>query len=219
MKKLLAFVLLLSCSALAQHTKSLHIPDDFPVTDDMLAANRNIVKVEGLSLEGLIFFKNTALKQAIIFEPYTDYHRYLTYLFYYDNIPSELTEVMELHNKNGDYVPNKEKKAAIEKIVAKTPEIRARYFMSDKKIVLGESKEKVLVHYPYEPYTVTKNNNIETFKWQFEGDNELGDISISEEDEGEKNNNPRVQNSYGHEVTMIFENNVLIALIIFNNIP
>lgn len=214
MKKLLFCILLfLTAFAFAQNTESIHIPDDFPVTDDILAANRKTVQIEDLFLDEYVFFQNKALGQTLAFYLATDYHRYTTYLFYNSKTTDEIFARLDFHKISGDPINAKERNETIQQFVMKAPEISSKYFTSYKGIALGDSKEKVLINYPYEPTITSSIDGVETYHWQFEGD-----FAISEGWAVDKDK-PMAQNSFGHNVTMVFKNDKLIVMILVNEIP
>jgi hypothetical protein len=212
MKKYLFFLFLfVSLNAAAQSASTSFTVDDFPVSDQLLKDNRKKINIDVTIPDEFVFIKNTTLKQTLAFELYTDLHRYKTYLFYNNEISYELLKLFYFPLTKGKYQTIKERKALFEKISSHAGEINTKYFTSHKGIKLGDSKEKILRLYPAgytEHESESCNGDCEILQWKFTG--ELLD---------EKENLPVAQNSFGHEVTMIFENDKLTVLVLTNEIP
>lgn len=190
--------------------------DDFPVDNEMIShqndPDMHLKKISGETYSfDKAWFGNTELKQNLVLEMYTDYHRLVIFHFYTDDIPNDLLHRMELHAKTGELATMKQKVEDIDGLLQQSEAIDAKYFTSNKGIQLGMSKQKILKIYG-KPDQIVMQNGIEKVEWQFEGDLLFDQRKIS-------NNKPVAKDSYGHHVIMYFKNKKLIAQILYNEIP
>jgi len=115
------------------------IPDDYPITNKMLEKH---FYIDGQQYsEEFVWFTNDTLNQTLIFELYTDYHRLsITHIFNND-IPNALhksvLQATETFNKAV-------KTNSIESRIKSADRINSSYFTSNKKIRLGEIKQKII---------------------------------------------------------------------------
>jgi hypothetical protein len=186
-------------------------PDDFPVTDLMLHEHGKKESGTLLSFDKA-WFGNSALKQTLVFELYTDYHRFVTCLFNNNDIPPDLVERMELNVQGGKLAEHEERTKYFNGFIPQAKQVSADYFVSDKGFKSGSKKEKAL-HIYGQPDSCKIANGIEICEWRFEGD------YTDEETPLVKTSKPRAKNSFGYSVTMYFREGKLIAMILFNDIP
>jgi len=192
------------------------VVDDFPVTDEMLedktSNNSSFPKKSG-NIQSLdkAWFSNDTLKQTLVFELYTDKHRMVTFHFYNNDIPKDLINRMELNTDNGDVASLQEKEKSFKGFVNSTTKISQQYFTTDKGFNLGDKKQKALTIYG-NPDNKTKEGNIEILEWDFIGD-------ILYDGKTDLRGKPLAKDNYGHQATMFFRNDKLIALVLHNDIP
>lgn len=205
-------------------TKKL-IGDDYPVTNKMLAwkaPNNQISEIKCGEVYSLnnVWFKNDTLKQSLVFELYTDYHRINIFHFYNNDIPADLIKKLPLYvsenefNNSFDTASFNQKKNSINGFVKGSRKINNSYFITKKGFKLGDSKDKAINIYG-KPHESSTSNHIEKCEWRFVGDcNENLD-----ETQKVKIKRPLVKDSFGYNVTMYFRDEILIAMILFNDIP
>lgn len=200
------------------------IPDDYSVTNDMLAdkipnSSHKIKRGEIYSFDKA-WFTNDTLKQTLVFELYTDYHRLYIFHFYNDDIPNELINKMEFDiskskNENVfDTATLQQKQTNFKDFINLSNRINQSYFTTKKGFKLGDKKEKAINVYG-KPDKCSTSNNIEKCVWKYEGDY----IESEETPHKAKTNRPFAKNSFGYTVTMFFRTEKLIAIIINNDIP
>lgn len=192
------------------------VVDDFSITDEMIAHQNNpdlqLKKSSGETYSfDKIWFKNENLQQNIVIELYTDNHRLLILHFYTENIPPDLLDRLELHTRDGEIAPSKQKLKDIKGFLVHSEEIDSKYFTSNKGVQLGFSKQKIMEIYG-KPNQIIMQNGIERVEWKFEGD-------ILYNQNKSSNNKLVAKDSYGHQIVMYFKNEKLIAQILFNEIP
>ena len=193
------------------------VVDDYPVTNEMFAQQRvdnssTFRKVSGLTQSlDKVWFGNDTLKQALVFELYTDYHRLATFSFYTNSFPPDLIKQIELHTQDGEVVSEKQKQKDFQGFLNQTVRINSTYFISDKGFKLGDNKQKAIKLYGT-PDEQTLNNGFEKLAWIFTGDNLY---------DGKENLKGKAlaQDSYGHHITMFFKGNKLVGQILYNDIP
>ena len=193
------------------------VVDDYPVTNEMFAQQRvdnssTFRKVSGLT-ESLdkVWFGNDTLKQTLVFELYTDYHRLATFNFYNNSFPPDLIKQIELNTQDGEVVSEKQKQKDFQGFLNQTVKINSTYFVSDKGFKLGDNIQKAIKLYGT-PDEQTLNNGFEKLVWKFTGDNLY---------DGKENLKGKAlaQDSYGHQITMFFKGNKLVGQILYNDIP
>lgn len=191
------------------------IVDNFPVTDTMLAhslntnSSRKMQSGRTISFDK-VWFRNDSLHQTLVLELYTDYHRLVTYHFLSGNIPTDLVNSMELHTVDGDLASHKQKQHDIHGLITRATPIRSSYFISNNGFRLGDTMTKALDIYG-KPDRQTSTNGVERLEWSY-----LGDLMI---DASELEGTKYALNSYGHQVTMYFKEDKLIAHVLFNDVP
>lgn len=222
--KHLALILLCISSGFLSFNHAFHNPsdikadsiktfkvDDYPITNEQLRANSDKKINDTIVVYDQAWFTNDTLKQTIVFQLYTDYHRYATYHFYNNNIPTELIAALELHYENGNIAKEEDKRKNIKGLISQSVQIPQTSFKSNKGFKLGDRKEKALIIYG-KPDAITAHNGIETYEWVFPG-------NILYDGESDLKGKPLAANSFGHTVTMFFLNKQLIAMVLFNDIP
>jgi hypothetical protein len=196
-------------------TSKSFVVDDYPVPDDFFveksgeSAHRK--KIDDIYSLEKVWLGNDTLSQTLVFDLATDYHRMIIFHFYSEDIPQKLIERLELHNEEGYPVSFDQKKPGFGKFVKDATKINSYYFTTVKGFKLGDDKQKVLEVYGKSD-TVIQSENIEVLDWSFNGDQME---EINEELKGK----PLAKDSYGHQVTMFFRNDKLVAIIFFNDIP
>lgn len=187
--------------------------DDFPVSNAMLEkelnnCSKSEFKCGACYSHDKAWFSNDSLKQTLVFEIYTDFHRLVSYHFYNNDIPEQLLSQLELNDKNGKLAPISQKQKDIIGFVQNATKINLNYFVSKKGFKLGDSREKAINYYGTPDNTIT-SNGIEELEWILKGDH--------------YNSDPKtkivITNSFGHTVKMYFRKGKLIAQILKNEIP
>ena len=190
--------------------------DDFPVTDEMIGERYHFLKnKKDWYVKGQVWFMNKKLGQTIIFDLYTDFWRYGTYLFGNEFIPIEAKKVIGLQwlYSAGDDVDKKERDEYLKKYYNLTKEIPISYFKTKKGFKLGSKKEKALKVYG-KPDKVTKQDGYEKLEWDF-----VGHEMYLYDGKKDKKGRPHAKDVWGYHVKMYFKNNKLSALIIYNDPP
>ena len=192
------------------------VVDDYPVTDEMLAdktsSNSSYKKQSGQTFSyDKAWFSNDTLKQPLVFELYTDYHRLVTYHFLDNDIPTDLINRMELHIDGGELASDKQKLKDFSGFLKQTTKINSSYFITDKGLRLGDTKQKAVETYG-NPDKQTITDGIEKLEWLFIGD-------TSYDGKTDLKGKPLADNSFGHQILMYFRNGKLIGQILHNDIP
>lgn len=192
------------------------VVDDFPVTNEMLAdnttSNSSYEKQSGQTYSyDKAWFSNDTLKQTLVFELYTDYHRMVTHHFYSNDIPTDLINSMELHIDGGELASEKQKLKDFSGFLKQTTKINSTYFITDKGFRLGDTKQKAIDSYG-SPDKSSLSNDIEKLEWDFVGD-EFYDGKT------DLKGKPLAKDSFGHQTVMYFKNGKLIGQILRNDIP
>ncbi len=192
-------------------TTNTFIVDDYPIPDELLKGKYGLIKSGRLISHDKAWFTNKELSQTIIFELYTDYHRFITYHFDNSNIPRGLIEQIELHIDGGEIASSETKEKEFTGLVNKSTEIESKRFTSNKGIALNDSKEDIIKIYG-NPDKKRTEEGFEILEWYFEGD---------EIYEGKFENSKKqiARNSFGYRVTLYFKKGKLISQILFNDIP
>lgn len=178
--------------------------DDYPVTDMMFKESR-------LDNGDRVWFFNDSLQQTLAFELYTDYHRLIIWDFLQQDVPEELLLQMGLYKGDREITDVAEMRTMVSDFTRAGIHIDPVYFTSNKGFRIGDNKEhaeKVLGP----PDTIRSGKDTEILEWNFTGDmmaNEYNDIKRK----------PLVKNSFGHQVTMFFRKDSLVAIRIYNDIP
>lgn len=192
--------------------------DGYSVTNEMFStqrvnANSGFEKESGQTLSlDQVWFSNDILKQTLIFELYTDYHRLISYQFYNSDIPLDLIEEISLANKDREQADIAQKLKDFSGFLKQAKNIDDSYFVTEKGIKLGDTKQKVLSIYGGVTHEKILDKGVEKLEWEFVGD----EVYNSKMDLKGK---PLAKNSFGHKVTMYFQKGKLIAQILFNEIP
>lgn len=207
-----AFLFVNSCPAQTKIS-----PDDYPVTNEMFKGNYG-EKTSGeiVSLDKA-WFTNDTLKQTLVFELYTDYHRLVIYQFYNDTIPGGLVDRVELNVETNPrsfgIASSNQKQRYFKGFIKSGNKISQRYFTTLKGFSLGDKNEKAINIYG-KPDVQTVSDGFEKCEWKFKGDITQAETGIKT-----KSNKPIAKNSFGYSVTMFFKNEKLMAMIIHNAIP
>ncbi len=194
-------------------TLSIMDADDFPVSNAMLEkeldnCSKSKFKCGACYSHDKAWFSNDSLKQTLVFEIYTDFHRLVSYHFYNNDIPEQLLSQLEQNDKNGKLAPISQKQKDIIGFVQNATKINLNYFVSKKGFKLGNSREKAINYYG-KPDKSSARNGIEELEWRFNGDNCKSDAKSKFV----------VANSFGHIVKMYFRKGKLLAQILKNEIP
>ena len=200
----------------ASDTIKRFLVDDYPVTNTMLADktsnNSSYKKQSGQTYSSdKAWFGNDTLKQTLVFELYTDYHRMVTYHFYNNDIPTDLINRMELHIDGGELASEKQKLKDFNGFLNQTTKINSTYFITDKGFRLGVTIQKAIDTYG-NPDEKSIRNGIEKFEWSFIGDTFY-------DSKAKLKVKPLAKESFGHQIVMYFRNGKLIGHILHNDIP
>lgn len=191
------------------------VPDDYPVTDEMFATDihQNGLEIKSGEIISLdkVWFRNQVLGEVLVFELYTDYFRNIIFHFKSDDIPKELIKNMDLFTAEREAADEKLKEKYFHGFLRSANQVDAKYFHTKKGFKTGDSKEKVIKSYG-KPDNISQRDGIEKYHWKF-----LGDLAY--DPKKQKTTKPLAEGSLGHEITMFFRNNKLIALIFYNEIP
>ncbi len=190
--------------------------DDYPVTNEMLEGKKEDQSSHKMQSGQTysydkVWFSNDTLKQTIVFELYTDYHRMVTYHFYNNNIPADLINIMELNIDGGELASEKQKQKDFNGFIKQTAKINSSYFVSEKGFRLSDTKQKAIDIYG-KPDRYSMKDESEKLEWDFIGD-KLYESKTSFKDK------PFAKNSFGYKIIMYFSNGKLIAQILHNDIP
>ena len=189
------------------------IVDDYPLTDDMFGRDINgrEIKSGGVISVDKVWFTNDTLRQTIVVELYTDNFRMAEFHFQNQDIPKGLIKRMELHVDAGDFASQQQKEKKFKGFIATATKISKKYFTTDKGFKLGDHKLKAVNIYG-KPDKKTIENDIEVLEWDFEGD-------ILYDGKTNLKGKPLAKDNYGHQTTMFFKGDKLIAIIFHNDIP
>ena len=192
------------------------VVDDYPILNEMLAEktsnNSSHNKQSGQTYSyGMAWFSNDTLKQTLVFELYTDYHRMVTYHFYNNDIPTDLINRMELHIDGGELASEKQKLKDFNGFLKQTTKINSTYFITDKGFRLGDTKQKAIDVYG-KPDKQSLNVGVEKLEWEFVGDTFY-------DGKTDLKGKPLAKDSFGHQIVMYFKNGKLIGQILHNDIP
>ncbi|MDI9862295.1 hypothetical protein [Flectobacillus roseus] len=190
--------------------------DDYPVKNKMLAdrtSNNSSYKKQSGKIFSFdkVWFSNGTLKQTLVFELYTDYHRLAIYHFLDNDIPIDLIRRMELHTEGGEIASDKQKLKDFNGFLQHTTPINSSYFTTKKGFSLGDPKQKAVKTYG-NPDKQTITDGIEKLEWLFIGDASFdGKTSLK--------GKPLANHSFGHQILMYFRNGKLIAQVLHNDAP
>jgi hypothetical protein len=208
-------LLFIASSGYAQ-TAGRIIPDNYPVTNDMLKGNYGKKQSGDLISFDKAWYTNDTLGQTLVIELYTDYHRFQLFHFYNNDIPESLIDRMEFNfavsKSSYDTASSQKKQELFPGFLTSGTKIAQRYFTTEKGFRLGDKKDKAIKNYG-QPDTCYISNGIETCEWRFKGDytDEETPLPISKK--------PLAEKSFGYGVTMYFRKEKLIAMILFKDIP
>ena len=195
-----------------QHKKL--IADDFPIPNDFLAsAPDDIGSIHEIEYKGLVsherkWFTQPDKSETIAMELYTDKHRLRTHYFSNDDIPVDLINEMILHrSEDGEIASNSFKQEYFKDFISIAEIIDQKYFKSNKGFLIGNNLEMAMKIYG-KPHEKSSLEGVDKLQWKFEGDT----FGLA----GKEN---LVQDSFGHEVTMYFRNDLLIGMVLYNAIP
>lgn len=181
------------------------IADDYPVTDEMLE------EYTALQRSDIVWFRNRGLNESLVFELYTDRHRFVTYHFFTDDIPDAVIDRMQLFYNLEEGVSRESKRKYLTSQANAANEIDIPYFTTNKGFQLGDRKEQSIMMYGTPDQTVLEDG-IEILKWHFVGE-------ILYDGQTDLKGKPLAKDSFGHTVTMFFRKTELMAIILFNDIP
>lgn len=191
------------------------IVDDYPVTNKMLDCNGpdGTCELRYNSLLSLdkIWFSNNTLKQTLVFELYTDYHRLITFHFSNTDIPAGLIKRMLLATPDREEASDKQKMQNFSGLLPLAQKISSEYFTSVKGFKIGDPKEKATQVYG-KPDITKAADGVEEYEWDFTGD-------ILYDGKTDLKGKPLAKDNYGHQVIMFFRDNKLIGMVLHNDIP
>jgi hypothetical protein len=192
------------------------VVDDYPVSNEMFADktsnNSSYKKQSGQTFSyDKKWFRNHTLKQILVFELYTDYHRLLIYKFLENDIPNDLIKRIELHLDNGKLATDEQKLKDFDGFLKQATKINSTYFITYKGFRLGDTKQKSIDIYG-NPNKQTTTDGIERLEWIFIGEN-------SSDNKADLKGKSIAVNSFGHQIIMYFRNGKLIGQILHNEIP
>ena len=191
--------------------------DDYQVTNEMLSQQRSddyssYKKESGETYStDKAWFSNDSLKQTLVFELYTDYHRLTTYHFSNTDIPKALIDRINLQTKDGNIATHQQKQKDFNGFLKQATNINSYYFVSNKGLRLGDTKGKATNIYG-KPDKFANSNGVEKFEWDFIGD-------ILYDGKTDLKGKPLAKDNFGHQVIMFFKNNKLIGQVLHNDIP
>ncbi|MBB4806748.1 hypothetical protein HNP38_002044 [Chryseobacterium defluvii] len=190
------------------------IVDDYPVTNEMFINKGNDLSYTRKSGQTFshdkVWFSNDILRQTIVVELYTDYHRLHTFHFYNNAVPNDLISKMWL-SAYGEPASEKQKQKDFNGFLKQAAKISSSYFVTNKGFKLGDPKQKAVSYYG-KPDKQTIDEGTEKLEWNFIGDNSY-DINT-----GPKSK-PLAKDSFGHQIIMYFKNEKLVGQILSNDIP
>jgi len=186
------------------------IPDDYPITNEMLRKYYNDHAYSVFSTSE-IWFKNSTSHEILIFGLYTDLFRTSIVHCRSDFLLSYLIKNLEYYDGARIKIRDESKNHKFIKMYKSSNEINQQYFKTNQGIVLGINKVEVIKKYGV-PNSESNQNNYEILKWNFHGD---GFSSNSNKDSKEK----IAKDSFGYHITMYFTKGELVGLIFNNDIP
>lgn len=188
--------------------------DNYPISNDMIRENSNSIKIDSFYSLDQSWFSNNELKETLIIELATDYHKYFVFHFKSDRIPIEIMKELIIYTTDGksSYIPVNDsiKLKLVKKFIDKSQKVSKEYFISSKGHYIGEREQKGLELYG-KPDSEKEINQYKILKWEYDAD-----PNYIEEETG---NGKYALESFGYEITMIYENGELIGRIIFDDIP
>lgn len=182
-----------------------YIVDDYPITNEMLE------EYSALQRGDIVWFRNRALNESLVIELYTDWHRFVTYHFFTDDIPDAVIDRMQVFYGLEENASRESKRKYLISQAHAANEIDISYFTSNKGFQLGDRKEQALMMYGT-PDQTAMEEGIEILKWHFAGE-------ILYDGKIDLKGKPLAKDSFGHEVIMFFRQDALVAMILFNDIP
>lgn len=190
--------------------------DDYFVTNEMLLKQSEQTTYFKLNSGKTIsldkaWFSNDTIKQTLIFELATDYHRFVTYHILNNDIPIDIINRMGLHKDGGELASNKQKLKDFDGFLKQAKKINSLFFISTKGFRLGDRKQKAIDTYG-KAHKHSNTDEIEKLEWEFVGDQFYDGIA-------DLKGKPLAENSFGHKFIMYFRNDKLIGQILFNEIP
>jgi hypothetical protein len=157
------------------------------------------------------WFANDTIKQTLIFELATDYHRFETYHIFNNDIPTDIINRMGLHEDGGELASNQQKLHDFDGFIKQATKINALYFVSIKGFRLGDRKQKAIDTYG-KPDKQSTTDEFEKLEWEFVGDQFY-------DEKTDLKGKPLAEESFGHQIIMYFRNDKLVGQILLNDIP
>ncbi len=199
---------------LQNHTFPTITRDEFPVTNDMFGyggpSSSYEIQSGNVFSNDQVWFSNDTLNQTLIIGLYTDYYKPVFYNFINTDIPSELIQRLELHQKNGDFADNNSKIKSIKGFLNQAKPISQKYLTTSKGFKLGDNNKNLAVKIYGKPDSIKSQNNYEIYYWNFLGDAfQVNDTVV----------NKPFADGFGYFVTMFYKQNKLFAMILVNEIP
>ena len=188
--------------------------DNYPVSNDMIRENVNSTKIDSFYALDQSWFSNDELKETLIIELATDYHKFFIFHLKNDKIPIKIMKELIIYTTDGksSYIPVNDsvKLILVKKFIDKSTKVAREYFISSKGHQLGESVDKALELYG-KPDSEKELTPYKILKWEYDADPKFLEI--------EGGNRKYAKESFGYQLTMIYENGKLVGRIIFDDIP
>jgi hypothetical protein len=204
-------IFLIFLISLSFSTDNQIIPDDYPVTNEML--EKYYKQSNGaLFASDEVWFTNRKLDEVLILGLYTDYFRTELLDCKREFFLSFFIKHMEYSGKEGiifDLTKEEGKVQTLKSFVANAIEIEASYFKSNQGVSLGMTKEEVIRKYG-KAETETTLDNCLILKWDYKGfpRKPLNDVKER-----------TAINSFGYHVRMYLVKGILVAVRIQNDAP
>ncbi len=193
-----------------------HFVEDYPLDNAMIYEKHKEnysqpSKTKGYSTSKFQYwFTNDTLQQTLIFEMYSDGRRHKTIHFdnnktfvFFDQIELK-TLVTHLDHK----YPNRWK---LNSHLKEAEKISSKYFCTDNRLKIGDSKNKALSIYG-KPDNTNTQNEIEIFEWYFTGIGRWYDLQLI-------NEKPLIVGNFLHKVSLYLKNDEIVGIILYNDIP
>ena len=212
---IIAFCLIAAVFCRASDGNSI-IADDYPVTDDMLKGYGDPVKHNGVVSFDRVWFVNDRINQALIVKLHVDYHR--TQFIHFDTrqIPSVVLDFLELHTKSKsgkgyELLGEELKPRALVDFLEGAKRIAPKYFITNKGFSPGMSPGKAVELYG-DPTAIEETKEGKLYIWDY-----MGELAPAD-----KKKDPTagyVADSFGQHIKILFQDDIAVAVIIWNDGP
>jgi hypothetical protein len=191
------------------------IPDDYPVTDEMLSEFQRNNNTEGIFESDKAWFKNSGVNEVLIFELYTDYHRMAIYHceteFLFDVLIKDVIVHRKSNQINDGSAGMSQEKQVYKNYLENAQQIDKSYFTTKQGLKLGMNKNEILIKYN-KPDTIISLGDIEKAEFHYKGEYHIRET-------GETPKGKIAKDSFGYHMVMYFKNSVLVGLVIKNDVP